>query len=354
MKRKIYFIITSIIGVIVSILTIIYSKNIINNLIESSKELYSKFPKDFQDRIINILSHSGLNFIRLSSVIVIIISIIILIYSLKNKINSKKNTFLVLSIISFVLSNFVLMQLAYLISIILSATIKQENMIKVKKEMPKLEYKKSNKKDITKCIILFLLYFSQFIVSKFLPNDKTIIIIYEVSFYLIMFVMCFIFYFNTLKNDFIIFKNNFSAYLKYIIPRYLIGMAIFIVVNLISILLTKKATSVNQGTLESISIWQLLPLAVIWAPIVEEIIYRANVRKILNNNVIFILVSSILFGYMHVIHEANLFNIIISGLPYTVFGATLAYIYFKTNNICSNIFVHFLQNSISCLMLFLI
>lgn len=353
MKRKIYFIITSIIGILCSIWSIIYSKKLIESSLDSVKETYSMFPKDFQERVINILANGGSLFIKITSILTIIFSIITIIYTVKNKISDKKTTFIILSIIECLISSISILQLMYFINIIVSITIKGSPKEKIKKEIPKIEYKKSSKKELIKPLILLVIYFSQFIWGRFL-NEKNAMII-EIIFYISMLVLSILFYKKELKEHLILFKNNFKEYMKFIIPRYLIGIILFAIINLISILITNKATSINQQTIESLPNWYILPLAVIWAPIVEELVFRVSIRKIINNQKLFIIVSSLIFGFMHAVNEATMFNMIITTLPYATLGAVLAYIYTKTNNIISNMSVHFIQNTLSSLLtLFLV
>ena len=350
MKRKIYFIISSIVAIVTSILCIVFSHKLIDKSLESVESVYKYFPNDFQERVTNLLQNSGPTFITITSILTIIFSLIILFNSIKNNIESKKTTFIILSIVQYLLSNVVFIQLLFFVSIIVSVTIK--GIPKEKKEMPKLEYE-SSKKDIIKSLFILGVYFSQLIWDRFVPSGLVGIIII-ISFYVLMLVLSITLFFKEIKSQFIIFKNNFSAYLKFIIPRYLIGMAIFIVVNLISILLTKKATSINQSVLESMPKWYILPLAIIWAPIVEETVFRVCIRKIINHKVVFIITSALIFGLMHAVNETSIYNIVISSLPYSVFGAILAYVYTKSNNLMTNVSIHFFQNTLSSILMLFI
>ena len=93
----------------------------------------------------------------------------------------------------------------------------------------------------------------------------------------------------------------------------------------------------------------------IWAPIVEESIFRGLIRRFMpNNDKLFILVSAVLFGLLHTIgQEANLYDTLVQSLQYVAMGGVMAYTYVKSNNICTNIGVHFCQNTLASVLMIL-
>ena len=99
-------------------------------------------------------------------------------------------------------------------------------------------------------------------------------------------------------------------------------------------------------------LWISFILAVFWAPIVEEVLFRGCIRRFINNDILFIVISGFIFGFLHTMAEKSLFDAFTMMLPYAVLGGGFAYIYSKTNNITTNILCHFLHNTI--VMLFLI
>ena len=117
--------------------------------------------------------------------------------------------------------------------------------------------------------------------------------------------------------------------------------------------ISKQSTSVNQSTLESLPKWFVIPAAIIWAPIVEELVFRGVLRRFIKKDALFIIISALLFGLMHTIDEQSLLNVIIWTIPYSVLGGFLAYIYDKTNNICTNILLHSFINIIALSMSYL-
>ena len=87
---------------------------------------------------------------------------------------------------------------------------------------------------------------------------------------------------------------------------------------------------------------------VILAPLVEEIIFRMTLmRKTIFHPWVSILLSSLLFGLIHVIAAGDF----IFALPYIAMGIPLGYSYYKTQNIWYPIGIHVLQNLFSTIMI---
>jgi len=354
MKKKIYFIISSIIQIILSIYTIITANDIIKTQIDSIKEMYKAFPEELQQEMITSLQSSGANTIVAFSIVIIIFSIITLVTAINNKILRRKGMLITFSAITIFLaeSYFILvLAIASLIVLVCSERKNPEDFpSKEVKEMPKMERLKPNVKDIIFGIILVLVYFSSIIWADFLPNSKNIRFAASITNDIVIFVLGIIIFYKELKIAVIAFKNSFSSYMKFILPRVGIMFIGVIVLNLIAMTICNQGSSVNQETLETLSKWYSIPMAVIWAPIVEELLFRGVLRRIIRNNTVFIIVSAIVFGLLHTIAETTLFSMIVMAIPYAAIGGFLAYIYTKTNNIVSNISCHGIYNLIGALL----
>jgi membrane protease YdiL (CAAX protease family) len=77
----------------------------------------------------------------------------------------------------------------------------------------------------------------------------------------------------------------------------------------------------------------------ITAPIAEEVVFRMSTRVLMKNAVLYIVVSSLLFGF---IHTVSFFTLDI--LFYAFMGAMLAGVYLKTKDIRICIAIHMLAN----------
>ena len=83
----------------------------------------------------------------------------------------------------------------------------------------------------------------------------------------------------------------------------------------------------------------------ILAPILEESVFRLAIRKIIKNDYIFIIMSGLLFGILHV-SGADSIGQLLYIIPYSIPGAIFAYTLVKSNNICVPISLHFIHNTI--------
>ena len=126
---------------------------------------------------------------------------------------------------------------------------------------------------------------------------------------------------------------------------------IYFAIAIVSAILAKQGASVNQTTVEALPLLVSLPLAIIYAPIVEESLFRGCIRRFIKNDKVFMIVSAIVFGLLHTaFSEATLYNVIVVALPYAAMGYFLAFLYAKTNNICTNMAFHAFQNTLAMIL----
>lgn len=350
MKRKVYLLVSSIIQIISSIYLIINANEVVKETLESIKEVYKMFPEDYQDRVTNLFQNGGVIFIIGTACTSIILNILIFILVMNNKMINKRGVLIGLSSVSVLTSSTLTSSILSIVNIIVLVTIKNEEVsevLKEKKEIPKIKYKKASGKEIIFSIILFLAYFSQFIWEGLIPDNKILAFLIAISFYVIMFILVICLFWDKISNDFKLFKNNFKEYMEYIIPKYGLMIITFIIVSLICTFITKNGTSVNQEAVEALPKLMLIILSVIWAPVVEETIFRGVIRRFIKNDIVFIILSAFVFGFLHAASETSIINIIVMTIPYATLGGFLSYIYAKSNNLVNNMFVHSVWNLIA-------
>ena len=128
----------------------------------------------------------------------------------------------------------------------------------------------------------------------------------------------------------------------------------FIPVWVISILIGSVLTSLfgeptNQIRIEEefegLSLFYLIDM-VIYTPIIEEYLFRFLPHKFIKNEVLYIIISSIVFAGMHVVEDPNAFYHI---WIYMVRPIYYAYRYYKTQDIRVTISFHAFNNLISTL-----
>lgn len=352
MKKRIYFLLSSI-GIIIANIFVIMSAN---EIVESFLKLTELYPENIQERVTSIYQNSGIFLVSFVGIVCVLLNVYVMYLAINDKLLKKKGTVITINVISFIFSEYMIIQLLSVINIIVMAISKRErpeDMPDKKKEIPKLEPEKVNTKMIVEGIVLLVIYFSQLFFNHFIADDPKIKIIVSCCFYVLMIVLVIIVFRNLFKTCFVAYKNNFKAYMQYIWPRIGIFYLIYLVIALISSLLT-SGVSANQNSIEELPTLLLIPLTIIYAPIVEEGLFRGVLRRFIKNDVIFIIVSGLVFGLLHTVFlEKDLFNLIFATLPYLAMGLFMAYLYVKTNNIFTNMTFHAFQNTIGVIIIIL-
>lgn len=210
-------------------------------------------------------------------------------------------------------------------------------------------------KKIIKNILIFISYFifSYFVIAllqefnfditKFSFN-KRIIILGIIDFIYII-LMLFI-YRKEIIIDIKDFKKNYKEYLSKYVLVYMVGVILMGIINILLTQITKIELSGNEEGIRMLI--KEVPLymffsTVIYAPIIEELIFRKSIRNIFKNKYIFIIISGVIFGVLHISDFSNI-NEILFGIPYIIMGIDFAYIYYKTNNIFTTMSFHMIHN----------
>lgn len=215
-------------------------------------------------------------------------------------------------------------------------------------------------KNIFKCIgiILLLVLFSSFFFAflNINPNsisDKKYIIYFTISKVLLLGIFIYI-YRKKLVNDFKLFIKDFSNNIDTSIKYWLIGLGIMYASNIFIVFGLKKGIAGNEETVRNfVSAMPLLMIfnTSIYAPICEELTFRGSIRDVINNKWIYVLVSGLLFGFLHITDSISDISNLIYLIPYSALGICFALLYYKTNNIFSSISVHLIHNTLAVILL---
>ena len=158
----------------------------------------------------------------------------------------------------------------------------------------------------------------------------------------------YVIYSDYLEEKFKDFKKNFGKYTDIAIKSWVIGLIIMFVCNALIVKFSPSKEAINEQNVQQII--QNTPLMAfimtsIFAPFNEEMIFRKALKDTTNDNMIYILLSALIFGYLHVTNSNSLYDFLYI-IPYGALGAAFAYINVKTDNVYSSILVHFVHNSI--------
>lgn len=152
-----------------------------------------------------------------------------------------------------------------------------------------------------------------------------------------------------IKKDFDDILKNHKTYYSKSIKYYLVGLIIMVFSNTILALLTNGGIAGNEETVRAM--FKMSPVymyisAVLFAPVVEELVFRQGIRNICGKNIIFIIVSGFLFGGLHVMSSISTALDLFYIIPYSALGVVFALMLYKTDNIFVSMGFHFMHNGI--------
>ena len=166
-------------------------------------------------------------------------------------------------------------------------------------------------------------------------------------------IVMIIIYRTYLKEKVKDFFKKFGDYTDIALKYWALGFVGMIVSNYIIISISPvKMASNEQGIREIISVIPFTSFIsiCIFAPIAEELIFRKAFKDCFKNKWLFIFISGITFGALHVIGSISSLYDLLYIIPYSSLGIAFAIIYYKTDNICSSIFAHMLHNTLLVLI----
>ena len=285
-------------------------------------------------------------------------------------------------------------------------------------------------KDYTKTITTYLIYFFLPVVVLYtitnilgrnITGDIPMVAFYQSLVDGLLLVILVIYNINLFKNNKTIEGSNKSKVYNFfnkVIELFVLFFAVKVASGLIVTLLLKifnlgDASADNQQAL--MLLFKQSPIlmtitGVICAPVIEEIVFRGVVKKIIKNKWVFIIVSGLIFGLVHVLrHDLPIFILLILGyildmiisskldrrkkvvisictsimmfgimifglhiitgnvidvmlsiklsevinsIVYIAIGIYLGYVYYKYENIYMNISLHAINNLMSYIMIF--
>lgn len=191
-----------------------------------------------------------------------------------------------------------------------------------------------------------------------LKEIPTVIVeIYNILCELMIIVIIFIMFEKEMKIAWNDLKKNhlkyFSKYLKY----YIIALIVMFSGNFIIFMMNGGNIAGNEQSVRDM--FALSPIytfisAVMLAPVLEELTFRLGLRSIFGNNWIFIIMSGLIFGGIHLVSSYQTPMDLLYIIPYGSFGIAFAYMLVKTNNIFVSMGFHLMHNGLLLSMQFLV
>ena len=181
-------------------------------------------------------------------------------------------------------------------------------------------------------------------------------IIYTISFFnslLFMGILIKLYYKDIKDNLYKYFNYNFKTNLKTSISYWLVGLLIMYFSNSIIAIVMNGEIAENETAVRSLI--DDLPLymafsVMIYAPVVEELVFRKSIRNFINNKWVYVLVSGIIFGGLHALTSITDVISLLYLIPYCSLGIIFGLLYYKTDNIFSTIIVHSIHNTLAFIL----
>lgn len=210
-------------------------------------------------------------------------------------------------------------------------------------------------------IFIFYLLYSKYIEYLLIPfnfnNLPTVIkLVILICIDLLLLLIIAFAYLGVIAKDFKDFKKNYKKYFDEYAKYWFLNIGLMAISNIAisSIIDIKQAT--NQKYVESLlfkyPIYSIITAAII-APITEELMFRLNFRKIFKTDILFIVISGLVFGFMHMSIATSIKELLYI-IPYSIPGFIFAYTLKKSNNIFVPISLHLVHNTIMIIFQFLI
>ncbi|MCM1371231.1 MAG: CPBP family intramembrane metalloprotease [Clostridium sp.] len=140
-------------------------------------------------------------------------------------------------------------------------------------------------------------------------------------------------------------KKYFSKYIKYWFFAVLVMMFSNVIIGIIS----NGGIANNEESIRET--FKIAPIyiyfsTIIFAPFVEEIVFRRSLKNIIPSKWAFIITSGIIFGGLHVISSITSLTDVLYIIPYSCCGLAFAYILYETDNVLVSTGLHFLHNGV--------
>ena len=184
--------------------------------------------------------------------------------------------------------------------------------------------------------------------NSFSPRTKLLLMLLKYIVFIVIFVIKYRKYLKDKWKDFWINKKKYSSIA---FKWWGLGFLLMIVINRILDTIIGGVGANEEAVQSLLEAEPVIALAAttLFAPFVEEMIYRKSLQDCFKNNTLYIIISGLIFGLIHVIGSSNPLDYLFI-ISYGLFGACFAKILVETDNIYSTIMVHMFHNGMLSLL----
>ncbi len=210
-----------------------------------------------------------------------------------------------------------------------------------------------NRKKLNKCLLSLGLMIGylvfEIIYLMFGVNFSTITIdqyaLLALIKYVFFMLLLSIIYRKYLKEKWYDFKKNFKKYCAISFKDWFTGLMIMLFANMIINQFISGLGENEEAVQNIISSTPILALLMtsFFAPFNEEMIYRKSIQDCFKNKYIFMIISGLIFGLIHVVGATNPYEYLLI-ISYGALGFMFAHTLSETDNIYSTIMMHMIHN----------
>lgn len=208
--------------------------------------------------------------------------------------------------------------------------------------------------------VFFLFYYSAYI--QLIPIALFNLDVHNISDSLNVLLSCFsnivlaiilwFIYRKELKKEWDIFKSNTLENVDTMVKYWVIGLVCMMASNILINMIFKTGQAENEQAVQNMITalpWAMLIDAGILAPFIEEIVFRKCFKNVFKKGLVFVLISGLVFGGMHVVTSSSIVGYLFI-IPYSCLGISFALMYDKTNSVFTSVFAHMLHNTLLTLI----
>lgn len=171
----------------------------------------------------------------------------------------------------------------------------------------------------------------------------------EIYDYIILLIILYLLYRDDIKKYLKDLMKNFGKIIDTGFSYWTIGLIIMMISNFLIVKFFPGAKPNNeielQKIIKTIPIISFVSISIL-GPIIEEFTFRKTFYDLIKNKDVFVIVSGIVFGTLHVLFSYTSYWDFLYVIPYSALGICLAMMYKKTDNLFTSIIMHIFHNSI--------
>ena len=185
--------------------------------------------------------------------------------------------------------------------------------------------------------------------------NSNIYILANICIYILTIFLILSIYRQSLFTELKSFIKNFKNYGRKSVIYWIEGLLFMLITNSIIIAITNSLAANEAGnrmTIDAFPFFSVISMTIL-GPFIEEILFRKNFKEAFKNKTVFLIITSLLFGSVHLLAsltENFVWTQLLFLIPYSGFGYFFGKAYLETDNIYTSVFAHMLHNTLSVVL----